>query len=123
LTIRLIARTIPGIRLVRLGASRRWKFVPQSRSGRDGNRLTLIDHGYAFALPRAILNYSDFVTARHRHGAASLLAEEHDALARLLSDSDLLGMARCLGPERAQALADRVQLMLQRGEVLRPGEF
>ena len=46
----------------------------------DGERLTLIDHGYAFALPRAILNYSDFVVARHRHGAASLLAEEHDVL-------------------------------------------
>lgn len=89
----------------------------------DGNQLTLIDHGYAFARPRAILNYSDFVVARHRHGAASLLAEEHDALSRLLSDSDLLGMARFLLPDRAQALADRAQLMLQRGEVLRPGEF
>jgi hypothetical protein len=36
----------------------------------DGTRLTLIDHGYTFALPRAILNYSDFVAARHGHGAA-----------------------------------------------------
>jgi hypothetical protein len=89
----------------------------------DGNQLTLIDHGYTFALPRAILNYSDFVVARHRHRAASLLAEEHDALSRLLSDSDLLGLARFLLPDRAQALADRAQLMLQRGEVLRPGEF
>jgi hypothetical protein len=89
----------------------------------DGNRLTLIDHGYTFALPRAILNYSDFVVARHRHGPESLLTDEHDALTRLLSDSDLLGMARFLLPDRAQALADRAQLMLQRGEVLRPGEF
>ena len=89
----------------------------------DGNRLTLIDHGYTFALPRAILNYSDFVAARHRHGAASLLTEERDALTRLLSDSDLLGIARFLLPDRAQAVADRAQLMLQRGEVLRPGEF
>ncbi len=64
----------------------------------DGNRLTVIDHGYTFALPRAILNYSDFVVARHRHGAASLLTDEHDALTRLLSDSDLLGMARFLLP-------------------------
>jgi hypothetical protein len=89
----------------------------------DGNRLTLIDHGYTFALPRAILNYSDFVVARHRHGAASLLTDEHDALTRLLSDSDLLGMARFLLPDRAHALADRARLMLRRGEVLRPGEF
>jgi hypothetical protein len=89
----------------------------------DGNRLTLIDHGYTFALPRAILNYSDFVAARHGRGAASLLTEERDALTRLLSDSDLLGMARFLVPARAQALADRARLMLHRGEILRPGEF
>lgn len=89
----------------------------------DGERLTLIDHGYAFALPRAVLNCSDFVAARHQHRAASLLVEEHEALARLLSDSDLLGVARLLLPDRAQALADRVRLMLRRGEILRPGEF
>jgi hypothetical protein len=89
----------------------------------DGERLTLIDHGYAFALPGAILNYSDFVVARHRHGAASLLAGERDALTRLLSDPDLLGMAGFLLPDRAQALAGRARLMLHRGEVLRPGEF
>jgi hypothetical protein len=89
----------------------------------DGERLTLIDHGYTFALPRAIRNYSDFVAARHRHGAAALLMEEREALARLLSDSDVLGVARFLVPDRAQALADRARLMLQRGEILRPGEF
>jgi hypothetical protein len=89
----------------------------------DGSQLTLIDHGYTFALPRATLNYSEFVAARHGRGAASLLRDERDALTRLLSDSDLLGMARFLLPARAQALADRAQLMLQRGEVLRPGEF
>jgi hypothetical protein len=89
----------------------------------DGNQLTLIDHGYSFALPRAILNYSDFVAARHRHGAASLLTEEREALTRLLNDSDLLGMAQFLVPARAQALADRAQLMLHRGEILRPSEF
>lgn len=83
----------------------------------------MIDHGYTFALPRAILNYSDFVVARHGHGAASLLTEERDALTRLLGDSDLLGMARFLLSDRAQALADGARLMLQRGEVLRPGEF
>jgi DNA-binding XRE family transcriptional regulator len=70
----------------------------------DGNQLTLIDHGYTFALPRAILNYSDFVAARHGRGAASLLTEEHDGLDRLLSDSDLLGMARFLLPDTRQTL-------------------
>lgn len=89
----------------------------------DGEQLTLIDHGYTFALPGAILNYSDFAVARHGHGAAGLLTEERDALTRLLGDSDLLGMARFLLPDRVQALADRARRMLQRGEVLRPGEF
>jgi hypothetical protein len=89
----------------------------------DGKRLTLIDHGYSFAMPGALLNYSDFVAARHRHGAVALLMEEHKALARLLSDSDLFGVASFLLPDRAQALANRARLMLQRGEILRPGEF
>lgn len=89
----------------------------------DGSHLTLIDHGYTFALPGAILNYSDFVVARHGHGAAGLLTEERDALTRLLSNSDLLGMARFLLSDRAQALADRAHLMLERDEILRPGEF
>jgi hypothetical protein len=89
----------------------------------DAERLTLIDHGYAFALPGAVLNYSDFVVARHGYDAASLLAEERAALTGLLSDSDLLGMARFLLPKRAQALTDRAERMLARNEVLRPGEF
>lgn len=89
----------------------------------DGERLKLIDHGYTFALPGAILNYSDFVVTRHGHGAAGLLTEEREALTCLLSDSDLLGMARFLLSDRAQALADRARLMLERGEILCPGEF
>jgi len=89
----------------------------------NGERLTLIDHGYTFASPGAILNYSDFVAARHEHGAANLLTEERAALARLLNDSDLLGIASFLLPARAQALADRAKRMLDRGEILPAGEF
>lgn len=89
----------------------------------DGNRLSLIDHGYVFALPGQILNHSDLLAARHSHGAAELLEQERDALDRLLGDSDLLGMASFLLPDRAQALADRARRMALRGEVLRPGEF
>ena len=89
----------------------------------DGNQLTLIDHGYAFALPGQILNHSDLVAARHGHGAAGLLSEERDALGRLLGDPELLGLARFLPHDRAQALADRAQRMLARDEVLQPGEF
>lgn len=89
----------------------------------DGGQLTLIDHGYAFALPRDILNYSDLVAARHRHGAATLLKEERDALDRLLSAADLLGIASFLLPDRAQALADRARRMRAQNEILKPGEF
>lgn len=46
--------------------------------------------------------------------------EEHEGLVRLHGDRDLLGVARFLLPGRAQALA---RLMLQRSEILRPGEF
>lgn len=89
----------------------------------DGARLTLIDHGYTFALPGDIANHYDFVEARHAGGAAALCIEERDALQRLLADADLLGMARFLLPQRAQALADRAQRMLNRDELLQPKEF
>jgi hypothetical protein len=89
----------------------------------DGNRLTLIDHGYAFALPDHILNHSDLVAARHSHGAAALLQEERCALDRLLRDPDLHGMASFLLADRAQALADRARRMLNRNEILGAGEF
>ena len=39
----------------------------------DGSRLTLIDHGYAFARPGDILNHTDLLVARRDHGAAALL--------------------------------------------------
>jgi len=89
----------------------------------DGNRLTLIDHGYAFARPGDILNHSDLLKARHSHGATGLLQEERDALHRLVGDTTLLGMANFLLEDRASALADRAQRMLARDEVLLPGEF
>lgn len=89
----------------------------------DGNRLTLIDHGYAFARPDDILNHTDLLAARHRHGAAALLSGERQVLKRLLDDAGLLGIASLLTPDRAQALRERARQMLARDEVLRPGEF
>lgn len=89
----------------------------------DGHRLTLIDHGYAFALPGQILNHSELVLARHSRGAAALVEEERSALTRVLGDPNLLGMATLLLDDRAQALADRAQRMLTRDEILAPGEF
>lgn len=53
----------------------------------DGTRLTLIDHGYAFARPGDILNHTDLLAARHSHGAATLLANERQALELLRDDA------------------------------------
>jgi hypothetical protein len=89
----------------------------------DGSRLTLIDHGYAFARPGDILNHTDLLVARRDHGAAALLNTERLALERLVGDSNLLGIASLLLPDRAQALQERAERMLARGEVLCPGEF
>jgi hypothetical protein len=89
----------------------------------DGSQLTLIDHGYAFALPGDILNCTELVAARHHYGAAALLKEERDALDRLLAGADLLGTASLLLPDRAQALADRARRMRAHSEILKPGEF
>ncbi len=89
----------------------------------DGSRLTLIDHGYAFALPGHILNHSDLLLARHRHGAARLMTVERDALRRLLADRDLLGMASFIERNRARAVAERAKRMLADDQVLAPGDF
>jgi hypothetical protein len=89
----------------------------------DGSRLTLIDHGYAFACPGDILNHTDLLAARHSHGAAALLAGERQVLKRLLGDASLLGVASLLTGDRAQALRDRARQMLTRDEVLLTGEF
>ncbi len=89
----------------------------------DGSRLTLIDHGYAFARPGDILNHTDLLVARRDHGATALLDAERRALERLLGDAGLLGIESLLLPDRAQALRARAERMLARGEVLRPGEF
>lgn len=89
----------------------------------DGQRLSLIDHGYAFALPGDILNHTKLVKARHDGGAAPLVAEERQALDRLLGGADLLGIADLLTDDRAQALRDRAGRMRARDEILGPGEF
>jgi hypothetical protein len=89
----------------------------------DGNRLSLIDHGYAFALPGHILNHTDLVTARHGRGAVTLATEERNALMRVLAGADMFGLASYLEHDRAEALADRARRMLARDEILAAGEF
>jgi hypothetical protein len=108
-------------------------------------RLALIDHGYAFArigdwhnpyeaaglflklrfgercfrLPDGpVLDYSAL-------GPLSpvLGAHEQAAIARLHADPDLLGVARLLSDDRADALRGRVARMASSGEVLPAADF
>ncbi|MDE3102668.1 MAG: hypothetical protein KGJ98_10585 [Chloroflexota bacterium] len=99
----------------RHGANYRWD--PGS------GRLHLIDHGYAFAVPRAFLNQSHLLQARWGNKAEALTAAEIDALQRTLAAPDLFGLASVLEAPRADALVDRVKRMLARSALMRPGEF
>jgi hypothetical protein len=88
----------------------------------DGSRLSLIDHGYAFPLPGDRCNAAYLQEDRFHIGPA-LTAEEKSALSRLLASPDLMGMRRCLEPDRAAALEGRARRMLASGMVLAPGDY
>ncbi|WP_203338605.1 hypothetical protein [Nocardioides limicola] len=81
-----------------------------------GDRLSLIDHGYAFARPGDIQNASILVWSRVQRDPA-LTYQERDALQRLLSSPDLMGMEKVLQPSRSQALRARAERMLSEGVV------
>jgi hypothetical protein len=81
-----------------------------------GDRLSLIDHGYSFARPGDYRNYSWFAEQRVQNDP-SLTYNERDALQRLVSSPNLLGLQDMLQPARSQALRDRAQKMLDRGKV------
>jgi hypothetical protein len=89
----------------------------------DAEKLGLIDHGFAFARPGQYLNQSFFVAWRWGCGEQTLTNEERDALRGLLDSGDLHGLGRFLLPEEAAALAERAELMLDRGTILAVGEF
>ena len=76
---------------------------------REGESLTLIDHGFTFAVPGDNWNVSRLQSQRQ---GDPLTSEERSALMRLVASSDLLGVRRCLAIERAQALEDRARRML-----------
>lgn len=87
-----------------------------------GDRLALIDHGYAFARDGDYLNHS--FLARKRHDTDPVLSHsERQVLDRLLASKDLLGMESMLEPKRAKALRVRAEKMRSTGRVLPPGEF
>lgn len=76
----------------------------------DENRgLTLIDHGFAFARPGDLYNWSIFHALRWRAG---LSAESRTALRRLIDDPATGGLDGVLQASRLAALRDRATRML-----------
>jgi hypothetical protein len=89
----------------------------------SGQRLTLFDHGYAFAKSGDYAGKSIFVDWRWKAGAQALADWERNVLDRLTTAHDLIGMASILLQDRAEALLSRATSMLGRGQILRRGEF
>jgi hypothetical protein len=88
----------------------------------DGPRLALIDHGYAFARPGDRCN-SGCLQEDRQATSPALTPVETSALSRLLASPDLLGVRRCLEPDRAAALEGRARRMLASGVVLASGDY
>jgi hypothetical protein len=76
-----------------------------------GDRISLIDHGYTFARPGDYRNYSWFAARRVQTDPA-LTYHEREAIQRLVSSPNLMGLQDVLQPARAQALRDRAEKML-----------
>ena len=93
-----------------------------------GDRLTLIDHGYAFAKPGNYCNYSDFVSWRTTDDADSdkrgrLSGAEIDALDRVLDSEDAGGLRGMIEDDRLDALLGRARRMRETGRLLGRGDY
>ncbi|MFK0074610.1 hypothetical protein [Arthrobacter woluwensis] len=86
-------------------------------------RLSLIDHGFTFALKASRCNQSVFTRRRRHGGKMALKAYEKRDLKRLLASEDLWGLEKILEPERATALRERAKRMLDSGKILDEGEY
>ncbi len=75
----------------------------------EGRRLTLIDHGFAFARAKDFCSVSLFEIF---HRPKVLTWQEKRALQRLLDSPDTLGLQGLLQPERVEALRARAEKML-----------
>lgn len=87
-----------------------------------GDRLTLIDHGYAFAKPGNYCNWSMLLDQRVA-SAPTLTYQERAGLDRLLASPDLLGLEQTLPADRVVALRDRAGRMRSTGRVLNRGDY
>lgn len=76
------------------------------------NDLALIDHGFSFPRDGDIVNTSILLEWRRTAGLCELAYEEVQALERLVTDGDLLGLRRYLEADRADAAERRARRML-----------
>lgn len=90
-----------------------------------GDRVSLIDHGYAFAQKGTYCNYSDFLLWRTTSDATRgrLTGAEIDALDAVLDSEDGGGLRGLIEDARLDALLDRARRMRESGHLLSPGNF
>lgn len=90
-----------------------------------GDRVTLIDHGYAFARPGDYLNHSFFQRSRAGGDEKTrrLTGPEIQALDTLTDSEDTCGLQGVLEPDRLSALLERARAMRREGTILRPGVY
>jgi hypothetical protein len=79
--------------------------------------LALIDHGFAFPREHDLQHAAFLVEWRRRAGLDELADIEIAALERLLGADELMGLARYLEPDRADALARRAAGMRAAGRL------
>ncbi|MCL2470371.1 MAG: hypothetical protein FWF25_01320 [Propionibacteriaceae bacterium] len=83
----------------------------------DGDRLSLIDHGFTFGNAGDSVNRSEIQQARSALPSRDLTDSERALLTRLVASPSLLGIRRMLSKDRAGALRDRAERMLLLGHV------
>ena len=91
----------------------------------QGDRLTLIDHGYSFARDGDYLNWS-FLQMGRFHGDERdrrLSGAEITALDKLLDSKDTLGLDGVLTADRVAAVRSRAEKMRLLGEILPAGTY
>lgn len=83
----------------------------------DDRGITLIDHGFSFSKPGDAQN-AQHLQARRVHGEPGLRANERDALTRLVSSPDSLGMKGLLPADRLEAMLQRARDMLSKDRLV-----
>lgn len=89
----------------------------------DSDRLTLIDHGFAFSRPGDAPGASLLQRARIDAGRQALSTHEVTALDRLLASPDTCGLDQVLQPSRLHALRDRAYRMRSTQRLTDPGDY